>query len=114
MCSWHKQPMAQTAAAGRPKWQVRKGNLTMERGIFQVDRAEELFNHLKHANTEAAKKERFIQYLSLTFAKDRRAQALISEMSLGAEKTVANILRGHTSGRGRADTQTDTIIIEWE
>lgn len=35
-------------------------------------------------------------------------------MSLGAERTVANIPRGIQNRSGRADTQTDTVIIEWE
>jgi hypothetical protein len=73
-----------------------------------------LFNDLKKANTEAAKKERFIQYLTRTFAHDQGAQSLISAMTLGAERVIANIQRGAALGRGRADTQTETVIIEWE
>ena len=35
-------------------------------------------------------------------------------MAQGAERTIANIPRENRTGRGRADTQTETIIIEWE
>lgn len=82
--------------------------------IFQKAHTEALFNDLRRANTEAAKKERFIQYLTTVFTGDSGAQALIAAMSLGAEHTIANISRGAIARRGRADTQTDTIIIEWE
>src|SRR5262249_5204854 len=58
--------------------------------------------------------ERFLQYLTRVFEKDPRAQELISAISLGAERTIVNIPRGPREGRGRADTRTDTIIIEWE
>jgi hypothetical protein len=82
--------------------------------IFNAAHTAMLFNDLKKANTEAAKKERFIQYLTQTFSQDQGAQSLISAMTLGAERVIANIPRGATFGRGRADTQTETVIIEWE
>jgi hypothetical protein len=82
--------------------------------IFNRAYAERLLNDLKAANTEAAKKERFLQYLSLTFAQDHGGQQLIADMALGAEMTVTNIPRGERDGTGRADTQTQTLIIEWE
>ena len=53
---------------------------------FQVERTRKLLVDLKGANTEAAKKERFGQYLTLTFAGDPGAQAVISKIALGAEK----------------------------
>jgi len=40
--------------------------------------ARSLLADLKRANTEAAKKERFSQYLTITFARDAQAQELIS------------------------------------
>ena len=82
--------------------------------IFDAAHTSALFNDLQRANTEAAKKERFIQYLTKTFAHDTGAQQLISAMTLGAERVIANIPRGAALGRGRADTQTETVIIEWE
>ncbi|CAP63711.1 putative restriction endonuclease/methyltransferase (plasmid) [Cupriavidus taiwanensis LMG 19424] len=69
---------------------------------------------MRRANTEAAKKERFLQYLSAVFAHDLGAQELIAALSLGAERTVANVVRGGKASRGRADTQTNTVIVEWE
>jgi hypothetical protein len=82
--------------------------------LFAGAHAHNLWSDLRRANTEAAKKERVLQYLSVTFSDDPAAQALVSEMTLGAERTVANIPRGGAVGRGRADTQTETVIIEWE
>lgn len=73
-----------------------------------------LLADLRRANTEAAKKERFLQYLSAVFAHDLGAQELIAALSLGAERTVANVVRGGKASRGRADTQTNTVIVEWE
>jgi hypothetical protein len=83
-------------------------------GIFQLAHTEGLFNDLRRANTEQAKKERFLQYLSVAFAKDQGAQSLISAIALGAERIVANITRKGRSAKGRADSQTETVIIEWE
>lgn len=86
----------------------------MKPTMFHRAVTEDLHHKLKRANTELAKKELFIQYLTKTFAQDAGAQALISQMSLGAEKVIANIPRGSRIGSGRADTQTETVIIEWE
>src|SRR5215471_5645901 len=83
-------------------------------GIFQPAHTESLFNDLRRANTEQAKKERFLQYLTTTFAADTGAQKLISAMALGAERIIANIPRGERLAKGRADSQTETVIIEWE
>ncbi len=82
--------------------------------IFQPTHVEALYNDLKRANTEQAKKERFLQYLSIAFANDVGAQTLISAMALGAEHIVANITRNGKVATGRADSQTETVIIEWE
>jgi len=83
-------------------------------GIFQIDNTEALYADLLRANTESAKKERFLQYLTVEFAGDQGAQKLISAMALGAEQFIANITREGRLGKGKADSQTDTIIIEWE
>ena len=83
-------------------------------GIFLPANTEALYNDLRRANTEQAKKERFLQYLSVEFSGDKGAQSLISAMALGAEHIVANITRGGKTAKGRADSQTETIIIEWE
>ena len=85
-----------------------------DKSIFQLAHTEALFNDLRRANTEQAKKERFLQYLSVAFAKDQAAQSLISAIALGAERIVANITRKGRVAKGRADSQTETIIIEWE
>jgi len=86
----------------------------MSNSIFQIAHAEALYNDLRRANTEQAKKERFLQYLAVAFAGDGGAQKLISAIALGAERIVANITRGARLAKGRADSQTETIIIEWE
>lgn len=83
-------------------------------GIFLPANTEALYNDLRRANTEQAKKERFLQYLSVEFSGDKGAQSLISAMALGAEHIVANITRGGKTAKGRADSQTETVIIEWE
>jgi hypothetical protein len=83
-------------------------------GIFKRAQTEALLADLKRASTEAAKKERFLQYLTHSFASDPAAQALVATLALGAERAVANIERNGRMSHGRADTQTDTIIIEWE
>ncbi|KEO55622.1 N-6 DNA methylase [Thalassospira permensis] len=82
--------------------------------IFNHAYTERLFHDLKSANTESAKKERFLQYLTIAFSDDNGAQQLVSALALGAERVVANIPRGERKSYGRADTQTETIIIEWE
>ncbi len=85
-----------------------------DKSIFNLAHTEALFNDLRRANTEQAKKERFLQYLTVAFSKDQGAQSLISAMALGAERIVANITRKGRVAKGRADSQTETIIIEWE
>jgi hypothetical protein len=82
--------------------------------VFDLERTRRLLTDLKGANTEAAKKERFGQYLTLTFAGDASAQHVITKIALGAEQIVVNIPRGPSARTGRADSQTTTLIIEWE
>lgn len=82
--------------------------------VFPIARTEKLLADLKRANTELAKKERLTQYLTIAFSNDDAAQQLITDMTMGAERTISNIPRGSNIGRGRADTQTETVIIEWE
>lgn len=86
----------------------------MSTSIFQLAHTEALYNDLRRANTEQAKKERFLQYLSVAFTGDKGAQKLISAMALGAERIIANIIRDGRLAKGRADSHTETIIIEWE
>lgn len=86
----------------------------MKHAVFSPALTVNLLRDLRRANTEAAKKERVIQYVTITFAGDDAAQQLISDIALGAERTISNIPRGKAIGRGRADTQTETVIIEWE
>jgi type I restriction-modification system DNA methylase subunit len=81
---------------------------------FSEDLVSRLISDLKAANTETAKKERFQQYLTQAFAGDEAAQAMISSMTLGAERSILRIPRTGKSDRGRADTQTTELIIEWE
>ena len=82
--------------------------------MFSKAHAMSLLADLRRANTEQAKKELLLQYLTKAFVKDEGAQRLISALALGSERTIANIPRGGRVARGRADTQTETIIIEWE
>jgi hypothetical protein len=84
------------------------------KNIFQLAHTESLYNDLRRANTEQAKKERFLQYLTTSFSGDAGAQKLISAIALGAERIIANITRGERRAKGRADSHTETIIIEWE
>ncbi|TPI65334.1 SAM-dependent DNA methyltransferase [Mesorhizobium sp. B3-1-7] len=69
---------------------------------------------MRRANSEAAKKERFLTYVTTVFRRDEKIQSFIREIALGAETSVANIIRDGRSARGRADSQTDAVIIEWE
>jgi hypothetical protein len=121
MCPlWRRQRINATVtwstieAKPGPNFSHLQGGRVSTSTIFDAAHTAMLFNDLKKANTEAAKKERFIQYLTRTFSQDQGAQSLISAMTLGAERVIANIPRGATFGRGRADTQTETVIIEWE
>ena len=75
--------------------------------------------YLKNANTEEAKKQLFYNLLNEWFKKDEEAKKIISQMALGAEKTILNIPKKDKSGEsaqrsGRADTQYRQVIIEFE
>jgi SAM-dependent methyltransferase len=82
--------------------------------IFDPAQTEQLYHDLRRANSEAAKKERFLTYVTAVFRNDAKVQDFIREVAMGAETSVANITRDGRSARGRADSQTDTVIIEWE
>lgn len=82
--------------------------------IFDPAQTERLYHDLRRANSEAAKKERFLTYVTTVFRNDDRVQDFIRDMALGAETSIANITRNGRLARGRADSQTDTVIIEWE
>lgn len=82
--------------------------------IFDPAQTERLYHDLRRANSEAAKKERFLTYVTSVFRNDENVQDFIRGMALGAETSIANINRNGKMARGRADSQTDTVIIEWE
>lgn len=86
----------------------------LRESIFSRAHTAQLLADLRRANSEQAKKELLLQYITKAFAKDGGAQRLIRALAHGAERTIANIPRAQGLARGRADTQTDTIIIEWE
>lgn len=66
------------------------------------------------ANNETAKKELFKTLLVKLFGDGPEAYDIITKMSLGAEKTIVHIPQKIKPGRGYADTQYDTVIIEFE
>jgi len=72
------------------------------------------FQAISQANTEAAKKELFQTLLTRLFDHDAAATAIIDSMNLGAEKTIFNIPLKNRLKTGRADTQYNNVIIEWE
>lgn len=82
--------------------------------IFDPAQTELLYHDLRRANSESAKKERFLTYVTRVFQSDDKVQDFIRDMALGAETSIANITRNGKRARGRADSQTDTVIIEWE
>ncbi len=71
--------------------------------------------NVQQANSEEAKKLLFQSLLTTLFQHDADALALIQTMSKGAEKTIFNIpLSPKKTKTGRADTQYNSVIIEWE
>ncbi|HIE02559.1 MAG TPA: SAM-dependent DNA methyltransferase [Thiotrichaceae bacterium] len=72
------------------------------------------FKAISQANTEAAKKELFQTLLTRLFDHDAEASTIIERMNLGAEKTIFNIPLKNRLKTGRADTQYNNVIIEWE
>jgi methylase of polypeptide subunit release factors len=75
---------------------------------------ETYFKAISQANTEPAKKELFQTLLTRLFDHDAAATAIIDSMNLGAEKTIFNIPLKNRQKTGRADTQYNNVIIEWE
>lgn len=82
--------------------------------IFDPAQTERLYHDLRRARSEAAKKERFLTYVTNVFRTDEKVQGFIRDMAMGAETSIANITRDGRAARGRADSQTETVIIEWE
>ena len=71
--------------------------------------------NVQQANSEEAKKLLFQSLLTTLFQHDADALAIIQTMSKGAEKTIFNIPASPKHKKiGRADTQYNQIIIEWE
>ncbi len=69
---------------------------------------------IRNANSETAKKERFITFLTQLFKDDPSSLNVIEQMTEGAEKTVFNIPLKHRIKTGQADTLYNRVIIEWE
>jgi type I restriction-modification system DNA methylase subunit len=69
---------------------------------------------ISRANNELVKKQLFHTLLSQLFQGNTEIASLIDQMNLGAEKTILNIPRPSRLARGRADTQYQNVIIEWE
>ncbi|ACF13532.1 BseRI endonuclease, putative [Chloroherpeton thalassium ATCC 35110] len=81
---------------------------------FSPELIGDYFQGIRHANTESAKKEHFIRFITQLFQDDPDAQHIIGQMTLGAEKTIFNIPLRHRLKTGKADTQYNRVIIEWE
>jgi hypothetical protein len=70
---------------------------------------------IKVANNEEAKKQRLLSLLNRLFGANAGAREIIDKFTIGAEKIVLNIHRqGKVSNHGRADTQYQRVIIEFE
>lgn len=73
------------------------------------------FVDVQQANSEEAKKLLFQSLLTTLFRHDKDALAIVQTMSKGAEKTIFNIPASPKKKKtGRADTQYNSVIIEWE
>jgi hypothetical protein len=72
------------------------------------------YHNVLVANTEMAKKELLKKLLVQLFGQEPEANEILDKMSLGAEKAILEIPHKLKSQRGFADTQYDTIIIEFE
>lgn len=70
--------------------------------------------NIKKANLEAPKKELFKILLVRLFGADKKANQIIDQISLGAEKTIFNIPLASRVKTGKADTQYSKVIIEFE
>jgi hypothetical protein len=70
---------------------------------------------VKAANNEEAKKQRLVSLLNRLFSGNAAASEIIDKFTIGAEKVVFNVHRqGKASNYGRADTQYQRVIIEFE
>lgn len=85
---------------------------------LSTDLAADYLRAVSAANTERAKKEAFILYLTDVFQGDEAAREIISQLAGGAERKVLNIPKttrdGETNKTGFADTQYRQVIIEFE
>jgi type I restriction-modification system DNA methylase subunit len=92
--------------------------ILQNKNAFSMIAYEELsLNYLEkisQARSEAAKKELFYQLLMQFYANDAEAQSLITLMMQGAETTIKNIPLPKRNKTGRADTQYNQVIIEFE
>ncbi|MFN3638035.1 MAG: N-6 DNA methylase [Chloroherpetonaceae bacterium] len=80
-----------------------------------ADDIQRYLTNVQQANSEEAKKLLFQSLLTTLFQHDPDALALIQSMSKGAEKTIFNIpVSPKKRKTGRADTQYNSVIIEWE
>lgn len=71
-------------------------------------------DNIKYANNESVKRELLKDLLLRLFDHDERASQVIDKMSLGSEKLVMNIPLKDRIKTGYADTQYNTVIIEYE
>jgi type I restriction-modification system DNA methylase subunit len=85
-----------------------------EKIMIDVEKISDYYKKVKNANSETAKKELLFGLLHRLFGKDKEADAIIQQMNIGAEKSVFNIPNKNKSGYGRADTQYNSVIIEFE
>lgn len=75
--------------------------------IFDPTHTEQLYNDLRTANSEAAKKERFLTYVIKVFKNDDKVQDFVRGMALGAETAIAT-LPGTVGPRGVVPTARPT------
>ncbi|NTW48410.1 MAG: N-6 DNA methylase [Chlorobiales bacterium] len=81
---------------------------------FSLDLVSQYSQNIRQANTETAKKELFITFLTQLFRDDGDALEVIRKMASGAEMTVFNIPLRNRTKTGKADSQYNRVIIEWE
>ncbi|HPG29654.1 MAG TPA: N-6 DNA methylase [bacterium] len=74
----------------------------------------EYINNLRSANSESSRKELFLSLLNRIFFKDDSVKKIINSINLGAEKTIFNIPKRNGLKTGFADTQYNSVIIEFE
>jgi len=84
---------------------------------MQIEKNNQILRYLetiKNANNESVKRELLKSLLLRLFDHDKGASQVIDKMSLGSEKIVLNIPLKNRTKAGRADTQYNTVIIEYE